>query len=264
MVFIDINSIKMNYKVQGEGYPVVLIHGLSDDLNYWNPLSSYLSKYFKVISMDLRGHGKTSIGNDQLSISLLCNDVYKLIQSLHIKKCCLVGFSIGGNIAIELALNHPEVVSSLILMSTFAKADDELTSCFLKFKKGLDSGFECFCDEIIPYVLPKELIEENKDKLKDIKKEKAKYINTENIKKIIIAEENFNRLNDLKNINCKTLIIVGKNDTLTCPKFSYELKKNIPNSKIELIDYGKHNLYIKQNIAQLNKIILEFLKDEKR
>ncbi|MDR0900124.1 MAG: alpha/beta hydrolase, partial [Methanobrevibacter sp.] len=185
----DINQLKMNYKVEGKGFPIILIHGLSDDLNYWNFISPKIKNQFQIISLDLRGHGKTKIGKSPLSIPLLTKDIYNLLNYLNITKCHIIGFSLGGNIAIELALTHPNLVASLILISTYGKPDENLNKCFLKFKNVLKNGVEEYIDTIMPYVLPKEIIDSNKKALEDIKLEKTKILNCDNLIKTIEAGE---------------------------------------------------------------------------
>ena len=82
MTFININDNTLNFNIEGNGFPVVLIHGFSDDLNYWNFISNELKKYFTVITLDLRGHGKTPLGDKPITIELLGDDVYKLLEKL--------------------------------------------------------------------------------------------------------------------------------------------------------------------------------------
>ncbi|MDL2270356.1 alpha/beta hydrolase [Methanobrevibacter sp. OttesenSCG-928-I08] len=255
----NIDHLKMNYKIEGKGFPIVLIHGLSDDLNYWNVISSKIKNNFKIISLDLRGHGKTDIGETPISIPLFTEDVYNLLDYLNISKCHVIGFSLGGNVAIELALTHPNLVTSLVLISTYVKADKNLKKCFIDLKNALKKGPEEYIDTIMPYVLPKDIIALNKNELDNIKREKSEIFDCENLIKAIEAGETFNREESLENIKCKTLIITSKNDDLTSPELSYNLYEKIPNSKLEILDYGKHNVFIDKNIDYLNGLILEFL-----
>lgn len=96
-----------------------------------------LEKYFTVIRIDLRGHGKTPIGDKEITMELLSDDIYQLLKTLYIEKYSVVGFSLGGSLAIDLTLNHPKLVKSLVLISTYAKADDNTKQHFKSFNKNL-------------------------------------------------------------------------------------------------------------------------------
>lgn len=262
MTFININDINLNFNIEGTGFPVVLLHGLSDDLNYWNFITDELKKYFTVITLDLRGHGKTPLGDKPISIELLSDDVFKLLEKLYIEKCHIIGFSLGGNVALELTLNHPKTVKSLVLISSYAKADDNLKECFKKLNKSLKKSFKDYYNEILPYVLPEDIIECNKEKLSNTLKEKEKTCNLNDIRQAIHAGKNFNRSSELSKIKCKSLIIASQDDTLTSCDLSKEMEENIPNSKLELLNYVKHNVFIGENIPKLNKLIIDFLRNQ--
>ena len=102
MTFIEVNDNRINFKIEGHEFPVVLIHGFSDDLYFWEYIAENLKKYFTVIRMDLRGHGKTPIGDKPIDNRLLAHDITELLKKLYIEKCHVIGFSLGGSIALEL------------------------------------------------------------------------------------------------------------------------------------------------------------------
>lgn len=262
MTFININDNTLNFNIEGNGFPVVLIHGFSDDLNYWNFLSNELKKHFTVITLDLRGHGKTPLGDKPITIELLGDDVYKLLEKLYIDKCHVIGFSLGGNVALELALNHPKTVKTLILISSYAQADDNLKECFKGFNKELKKSFKNYFDEIIPYILPEDLCESNKEEFEKIIETKEKTCKLDDLRQVLHAGKNFNRINELSKINCRTLIIASEDDELTLCDLSKKMHEQIPNSQLELLDYVKHNVFIGENIPKLNKLILEFLRNK--
>ena len=113
---ITVNGIKLNYIKKGDGFPLILIHGLSDDLRLWNHLIPELSRKYCTITLDLRGHGSSSKPRDtSYSIGQFSRDIYSLLVELDIKKANFIGFSMGGAIAQELAVNYPDMVSSLVL-----------------------------------------------------------------------------------------------------------------------------------------------------
>lgn len=251
---MKINNIELNYKVKGEGFPIILIHGFSDDLNYWENLDE-LSKYFKLVSLDLRGHGKTEFGSEEISIGLMSDDVYKLAKNLNIDKCHVIGFSLGGNVAIDLTLNHPDLVSKLILISSFAKCDENTRKCFNDFSCSLDENLDAYRRTILPHVLPEELIPEELEEI-------DRPVDIESLKKILEMSKEYDELDEINQIKAETLIISSKEDTLTKVSLAHQMHDAIKNSKIVLLDYYKHNPFIGENIKKLNELIRDFLRDE--
>lgn len=260
MTTININSIKMNYKISGNGFPIVLIHGLSDDLNYWKHLTKYLERYYKVISMDLRGHGKTGEGNEKYTMNLIKDDVIKLLKKLNINKFHLIGFSLGGQISLKIAVENPELVSKLVLISTLPRADNYTNRNFKIMLNSINESFECFYDTMIKYVLPDDIIKENKNKLDEIKIIQSKNKNQSAIIKTLETCKNFNIYNKLSEIKNKTLILYGEDEEIISYNNIKELEK-IPNSKIYSFPNTKHNVLIKRNFNEAKNIIINFLKN---
>ena len=116
---VKVNDIQMYYEVKGEGYPLVMIIGFGANLGFWNPhMIEELSKNFKVVTFDNRGTGRTDVSVKEFSIRLFADDTVGLMNALGISKANILGFSMGGAIAQELALSYPEKVKKLILYST--------------------------------------------------------------------------------------------------------------------------------------------------
>lgn len=114
MAIFNYNAGYINYTVQGEGDPIVLIHGFGLDSRMWKQQVEKLSKTNKVITYDLRGFGKSSLPTGRYSHQ---EDLHELLQSLGISEVKIVGHSFGGEVATEYALKYPNEVNSLILIS---------------------------------------------------------------------------------------------------------------------------------------------------
>jgi esterase len=108
-------STLLNYKLQGSGPAVVLIHGLFGNLDNLGLLARDLAKDHRVLSMDLRNHG-LSFHSDEMSYELMAEDVHKLITHLKLDSCILIGHSMGGKVAMKLAGSHPEYINKLIVL----------------------------------------------------------------------------------------------------------------------------------------------------
>jgi len=114
------NGIRIHYTDEGEGTPVILLHGLAvnADLNWRrNGIIPHLSKYFRVIALDLRGHGLSGKPHSEEKYGLeMVEDVTRLMDHLGIEKVQLAGYSLGGKIALKFAAIHPERLLSLAVL----------------------------------------------------------------------------------------------------------------------------------------------------
>lgn len=257
------NEINLHYKVEGVGETVVFIHGLSDSLLYWELLASNLKKDYQIIRMDLRGHGESELGSDEISIDLYVNDLVNLLDELNVSKVNFVGFSLGGVIALDFVIKYPEKVSSLVLMSSFAKVDGHLTSVFNEFKKALNVSFEEFYDLILPMVLCPNVIEDNHEELEYLKRLASQTANTQAYIKAIDACWDFDVENELSKIEIPTLILSGKHDEITPALIQKDICGKIRNSELIVFDDVKHNLLVGKNNEKILIILKEFFKNKR-
>jgi len=115
---IESNGIEIYYEIQGSGQPLLLIAGLGYGLWYWHKLAAELSDHYQVIVFDNRGAGKSSQPEGPYSVPMMAADTAGLLDGLGLKQAAVLGHSLGGFIAQELAVNHPDLVGKLILAST--------------------------------------------------------------------------------------------------------------------------------------------------
>ncbi len=120
MPIANINGIKMNYSVSGEGEPVILITGFGGDTSFFHSLIPTLTDRFKVIVFDNRGAGKTEYKGEFTGQDYV-DDVYALLDHLSIYRVHMLGWSMGSQIAMEFAVQHPERLQSLTLVSAYMR-----------------------------------------------------------------------------------------------------------------------------------------------
>lgn len=109
----------LRHEVTGAGEPaIVLLHPIAMRLEFWRPVAERLSRKHRVISLDLRGHGRNPRAETGYSIDDLAGDVVALCRSQDVRAACFVGCSLGGMVAQGVALQAPELVSSLVLANT--------------------------------------------------------------------------------------------------------------------------------------------------
>ncbi|WP_296854899.1 alpha/beta fold hydrolase [uncultured Methanobrevibacter sp.] len=254
-----INGITINYELEGEGKTIVFVHGLSDSLAYWKVLSENLKNDYQTLIYDLRGHGESSDDDRNTTIDLYQEDLYQLLKSLNIENAVFVGLSLGGNVILNLAVNHPEMVNGLVVMSSFPEHDEKLKNIFDDFDNAIDEGFVEFFDTILPYTLPDDILEEHKELLENVKVEAAKTANIEGIKKGINAGYGFNLSDKLNEINAPTLVIAGEEDNLTTLDIQRKISDNIQDSELIVLEKTKHNILIGRNIEKVLNIINDFM-----
>ena len=118
MPYSYVNNISLYYEIQGEGQPILFLHGLGSSINDWSNQVSYFAKNYQVITLDLRGHGKSDKPKGHYSVPLFSADVTQFIQTVINKPVHIVGHSLGGMIAFQLAVDHPELLKSLTIINS--------------------------------------------------------------------------------------------------------------------------------------------------
>ncbi|PCJ87517.1 MAG: hypothetical protein COA52_14035 [Hyphomicrobiales bacterium] len=108
-------SVDLNWTAQGDGKPVVLLHPIGLDGSCWNDVAKRLSSKRKLIQVDLRGHGLSPVCPRTTSLADHADDVANLMTKLGISPCPVVGVSFGGMVATKLAINHSELVSTIVV-----------------------------------------------------------------------------------------------------------------------------------------------------
>src|SRR6266487_3209739 len=133
--YAPVNGIKVYYEVYGEGRPVILLHGAFFTINMnWGQLIPELSKNRKVIAIEMQGHGHTQFSDRKLSITTLASDVERVMNYLKIDSADVVGFSMGGSVAYQFAVQSPKRLRKLVIISSTYKTDGWLPVVNTGFK----------------------------------------------------------------------------------------------------------------------------------
>jgi 3-oxoadipate enol-lactonase len=122
MPYVKVNDIQMYYEIHGDGEPLVLIVGLGTDISEWDGIIGWLAKTYRIVAFDNRGAGRTDKPDTPYSIEMMADDTARLMQTLGIQQTHILGISMGGRIALALALQHPKSVKKLVLVSTSARS----------------------------------------------------------------------------------------------------------------------------------------------
>ena len=213
--FTEFRNIKVRYSDKGKGRTIVLLHGFLESLEVFEELSDQFSKTFRVISIDLPGHGQNSSIGYVHSMELMAECAKSVLDSLGIRKYVVVGHSMGGYVALAFAELFPQNVSGLCLFHSTAMPDSE------EKKKDRDRVAEIVMkdhSQFVSNLIPKLFAKENITLLKnEVSKAKSIALNTP--KEGIVAalqgmKERPSRELVLKNAKCPVLFIIGKQDVI--------------------------------------------------
>jgi len=118
-----VNGIELGYQEFGKGTPLILLHGGFGSLEMFGPNIDLLAKARKVIGVDLQSHGRSPAADREMTFEAMADDIAALIRHLGLERAAIMGFSLGGGVALRTAIQHPEVVERLVLVSTVFKRD---------------------------------------------------------------------------------------------------------------------------------------------
>ncbi|MDD5337955.1 MAG: alpha/beta fold hydrolase [Dehalococcoidales bacterium] len=252
-----VNGIKINYKVEGHGYPLVMIMGFSSPRSGWASQIPIFKKHYQVITFDNRGVGKSDKPEGPYTTQMMADDAVALMNHLGIEKANVMGASMGGMIAQELAINHPEKVNKLVLACTYC----------CKQKPSGDTPEQAALLKLPPKKLAAAMarLACNNPTLKFIVGMMATlqtYFISAAAKAGIIGQTaactNHNTLDRLPKIKTPTLVIVGTEDHLITPASSDVIAKNIPGAKLVKVEGGSHMFFL-ENKEEFNQKVLDFL-----
>jgi 3-oxoadipate enol-lactonase len=123
--YVDVNGINLRCRVEGEGPDLVLVHGVGSRLDAWDGVVAALGGGLRTIRLDLRGHGESDKPHGRYELRDFTDDIVGLLDALGVERCHLAGHSLGGLIAQGFALDHPDRLDRLVLLSTVAGRNDE-------------------------------------------------------------------------------------------------------------------------------------------
>lgn len=257
---VSVDGININYQEGGTGFPLVLLHGLSDSSALWAPLMPEFSRHYRTIAMDLRGHGYSDKPDMPYSIRLFSEDLLGFLQELEIPQAHLLGLSMGGAMAQQFALDHPERVCSLILLSTFSYCDPDVQNTLRGIRERVvNGGLPAFFDEAINLVVTPEFVSTNANAIAEMKKECVRINSPAAIVHAIDACMDFDVKDRISQLSHPTLIISGREDAF-CPIYLAErIHRSIKSSEWKIMEGVGHNLLIPEKIRELTQIVLGFL-----
>ena len=250
------------HEVHGSGEPLLLIAGLGADSSIWSGVVKEFSKRFKTIVFDNRGSGRSGLFGRPHTVRRLADDAVGLLDHLKIERAHVIGHSMGGYIAQELAINYPGRVNKLILESTAPVTSSRNKVLFFElYRKLRQKGpFEAWIKTWTYWLFSPKTFDNGSFVETFIKlAEKYPYHSSAGgFKTQVEAAVKFDSRKRLSAIKAKTLIIEGEDDILIRPDEARLLAKHIRGSNLRLIKNTAHYVHL-ENPSIFTKIVSESL-----
>ena len=252
MATAKIGNAEIYYEIYGEGRPLLLVAGLASDSQSWLSIIPELSKKYRLIVFDNRGVGRSKPMDETVSISQMADDVMGLVRYLNLQKVSLAGHSMGGMVALELAIRHPEIVTNLILVSTSSVNSARNAQLFDDFVSYLKEGMskELWFKNLFYWIFSKKFFE-NEESVKTAIQLSINYPFPQSeiaFANQVEAIRNFNLSDSLSSVKSKTLVIGGEEDILFSPDEVYNSLKSIKGSKFSFIEGAAHSVFVEKPV----------------
>ena len=257
-MILDYKNAAIFYTDSGKGPAVVLIHGFLENTTMWNLIIPELSKRNRVIAIDLLGHGKSDCIGYTHSMELFAETLEAVLKKVRIRKCILIGHSLGGYVALAFAEKHPKRVKGLCLMNSTSNEDTADRKLLrTRANKMVHKNFS----NLVRMSFTNLFSEESRIVFKDQMKNALSEAMQTPIQGYIAGQEGMklrpNRNHVLAENSFKKLIIMGKKDAVLDYKTSLEEVEKT-NSKHVALPQG-HMSHI-ENLEELILILKDFLK----
>ena len=245
------------YSIEGDGPWLTLSHSLASNMQMWNPQMLLLTKHFKVLRFDTRGHGLSSAPLDPYTLDDLALDAYELFQSLGIEQTHWLGLSMGGMIGQTLILQYPQLFHSLVLADTTSKRPENAKQMWgARIAKAKSEGMSAMVNSTLERWFEHDFREAHPA----IMQEMAQGIVSTSVDGFAGCCEAISHINTferLHEITCPTLIMVGERDHGTPPPMAKAMKEKMPDATFFEIPNAGHISNIEQP-AIFNQHLIEF------
>jgi len=238
---IKANGIEMNYELTGEGDCLVLIHGYTDNLNLWYNQVPALSGHCKLLTYDVRGFGKTEVSGDAYSIGLFAEDLRALLEALDIGSACVLGYSMGGRIALEFALRFPEMTAGLVLANsgigeTPSQETQERRQMMVEVLQQGD--MEVMAELMTEASFSPGLKERNPTAFEKYKSIKMQNDPSEYLAIMQVVVGSIDSPADFGSLACPTLVIAGDQDGFMSVSLGEAMRDAIPDAEMHVLPTG--------------------------
>lgn len=235
---VTLEGSSIYYEVYGKGEPLFLLHAFTQSSISWLPfVNEYVSDY-EVYLVDLKGHGKSGLFTEKVSVKSAAEDLKALIEYLNLDRIKAIGYSYGGEILFQLALLDPELIKSMIIVGSCGTWNAKDFPDFVEYLsyKNINN---------LPWIREQQTSEEQ---VISILNQVPNYA-------ITLSEE------ELKGIKTTTLLVTGDKDPATPLKCVLKTKNNLPDAYLWVVPNTEHGAHKDENKEEFIRISKEFLSD---
>jgi pimeloyl-ACP methyl ester carboxylesterase len=247
---VRINGVELAYQLRGSGPSLVMIHGAQGDQTMFDDLAGRFAEHYQVLTFDQRGSGLSEKPHTAYTIAILADDTAALMDHLRVSPAHVIGVSMGGTVAQELALRHPAKIRSLILGCTTAGGSKAVriggnafaaaysTRAMPAEERGRALAEAAFTKGYIEHhpEIISAMIEARRQRPLDP-------VALEQRMKAVLTHDAYDRL---PQIGCPTLVITGKDDALVAWQNSQLIADHIPGAKLVLLEPAGHCFWLEQ------------------
>jgi pimeloyl-ACP methyl ester carboxylesterase len=249
--FETADGVSLSYRVKGDGVPIIFIHPpllTSENFTYQE---DELSKIYKVITFDIRGHGKSYYSSSPLTYPLIVEDIKQLLDHLGIEKAYVCGYSTGGSIVLEFLLTLPDRALGGIIISGMSEAHGVL-------KDKIELGRSLAAQDAVPLIaLSVSKTNSNNNEMFRLLFTSSMKGNAINIEQYYSYSTEYNCTNQLSNIDLPVLLVYGKKDRQFHP-YAKILHRKLQHNELKIVEHVKHQIPTKA-ADELNQYIKEFI-----
>lgn len=230
---LNINGIALYHEDYGQGTPLFLLHGNSEDSSIYEEQVAFFSRHFRVITLDTRGHGRSTLKVDDISYKAMANDLLRVLDVMNITRCHIIGFSDGGIVALELAVHAPErIISMAVVGANYhpngVKLFDRMGVLLMYGQYALLSLFS------------------------------RRYKRHKKLMMLMLKQPQMSE-NELSTITVPTLVVAGSRDMIR-HTHTLKLASLLPNSTLEIIPNCSH-FVLREHPHTFNGMALDFFKN---
>ena len=236
--------MKIAYTRDGAGPPVLLIHGVGGDAGNWDPIAKRLRARFDVMAMDLRGHGGSDLIRGHVDVDDFARDAVQVLDDAGVGRCGVAGFSLGGAVALALALHFPERVNKLALIGTVCGRSPQQQARALERVEYLQQHGTAALAEGNRERWFSEAFRRANPEVVDRRVAQVSASDTESYLRaftIFCTAEFADRLHEIR---VSTLVVTGEHDVAATPGMARAMGERIPGAQVHVLPKLYHSVLI--------------------
>ncbi|HJV31919.1 MAG TPA: alpha/beta hydrolase [Bacillales bacterium] len=254
MPMLDVDGVSIYYEVIGEGVPIIFIHPPLITSTIFTYQVAELSKHFKMITFDIRGHGKSHYSNQAVTYPLIADDIHQLLDHLGIKKAYICGYSTGGSVVLEFLLKYLQQALGGIIISGMSEITDWYQKRRISLGRALSKSSTL---RLLSFAIS--YGNANKKEVFQQLHNEAPKGHVKNIEQYFQYSLDYNCTDQLHKIPHPILLIYGGKDK-AFHRYARLLHEKLPCNEFKMLENENHQIPTKASV-ELNKVILQFIKN---